>query len=193
MLNIYFPFTGNSNLVYTIIRKRNVFHSLANLPSDSHGITKCLSTRKNSETIRVNDHHCSHSSSPRTNISPIVEKMKELSMKKANPVDSDNDYDEEDDDEEVVVDRRRNISGVNKTTTIEEEDDDGGVQPIIDVEKVENFEICMEGSKPAQPAEPGTLKASLLDTPGEFYLSLSLFYDESQLNLSLVFSDWSND
>ena len=27
-------------------------------------------------------------------------------------------------------------------------------------------EIVMEGSHPAQPAEPGTLKASLLETPG---------------------------
>lgn len=28
-------------------------------------------------------------------------------------------------------------------------------------------ETAMEGSHPAQPAEPGTLKASLLETPGE--------------------------
>lgn len=28
-------------------------------------------------------------------------------------------------------------------------------------------EVVMEGSHPAQPAEPGTLKASLLETPGE--------------------------
>jgi len=28
-------------------------------------------------------------------------------------------------------------------------------------------EAAMEGSHPAQPAEPGTLKASLLETPGE--------------------------
>lgn len=27
-------------------------------------------------------------------------------------------------------------------------------------------ETAMEGSHPAQPAEPGTLKATLLDTPG---------------------------
>lgn len=31
-------------------------------------------------------------------------------------------------------------------------------------------EAAMEGSHPAQPAEPGTLKASLLETPGEFTL-----------------------
>lgn len=32
-------------------------------------------------------------------------------------------------------------------------------------------EAAMEGSHPAQPAEPGTLKASLLETPGKFVLS----------------------
>lgn len=31
-------------------------------------------------------------------------------------------------------------------------------------------EAAMEGSHPAQPAEPGTLKASLLETPGRFVL-----------------------
>ncbi|PRD22855.1 UNVERIFIED_CONTAM: Hid1 [Trichonephila clavipes] len=37
--------SGNSNLVYTIIRKRNVFHSLANLPTDHSTIQKSLSKR----------------------------------------------------------------------------------------------------------------------------------------------------
>ncbi len=32
--------------------------------------------------------------------------------------------------------------------------------------KSEIIENSMEGSKPALPAEPGTLKVSLLDTPG---------------------------
>lgn len=43
---IQYQFDGNSNLVYTIIRKRQLFHSLANLPSDVSGITKCLNNRK---------------------------------------------------------------------------------------------------------------------------------------------------
>lgn len=34
---IQYQFDGNSNLVYTIIRKRHVFHALANLPSDTSG------------------------------------------------------------------------------------------------------------------------------------------------------------
>ncbi|KIH53941.1 hypothetical protein ANCDUO_15915 [Ancylostoma duodenale] len=37
---------GNSNLIYTIIRKRQVFYQLANLPTDSASISKSLSGRK---------------------------------------------------------------------------------------------------------------------------------------------------
>ena len=36
----YFYFPGNAHLVYAIIRKRNVFHQLANLPTDPTGIKK---------------------------------------------------------------------------------------------------------------------------------------------------------
>uniref|UniRef100_A0A3P8UUZ4 HID1 domain containing n=2 Tax=Cynoglossus semilaevis TaxID=244447 RepID=A0A3P8UUZ4_CYNSE len=39
---IQYQFDGNYNLVYTIIRKRNVFHHLANLPSDADTIQKVL-------------------------------------------------------------------------------------------------------------------------------------------------------
>lgn len=35
-----FSFSGNAHLVYAIIRKRNVFHQLANLPTDPTGIKK---------------------------------------------------------------------------------------------------------------------------------------------------------
>ena len=31
---------GNAHLVYAIIRKRNVFHQLANLPTDPSTVTK---------------------------------------------------------------------------------------------------------------------------------------------------------
>lgn len=41
---------GNSNLVYTIIRKRQVFHSLANLPTDCSTINKSL-TRRGKRTL----------------------------------------------------------------------------------------------------------------------------------------------
>ncbi|KAM9336744.1 protein HID1b isoform 2-T2 [Symphorus nematophorus] len=81
---IQYQFDGNSNLVYAIIRKRNVFHQLANLPSDAASIQKAL--------------------------------------------------------------QRKKKSGISRTNSTETE--------------------SMEGSRPAVPAEPGTLKASLEATPG---------------------------
>ncbi|XP_018395038.1 PREDICTED: protein HID1 [Cyphomyrmex costatus] len=84
---IQYQFDGNSNLVYTIIRKRQVFHALANLPSDCNTIAKSLSKRQ-----------------------------------------------------------RRHMPASTSNENVSE--------------------AAMEGSHPAQPAEPGTLKASLLDTPG---------------------------
>lgn len=83
-----YQFDGNSNLVYTIIRKRQVFHALANLPSDCNTIAKSLSKRQ-----------------------------------------------------------RRHMPASTSNENV--------------------CEAAMEGSHPAQPAEPGTLKASLLETPGE--------------------------
>jgi hypothetical protein len=44
---IQYQFDGNSNLVYTIIRKRNTFHSLANLPTDYCTIQKSLNKKTN--------------------------------------------------------------------------------------------------------------------------------------------------
>ncbi|KAF2982087.1 hypothetical protein EK904_000259 [Melospiza melodia maxima] len=77
---------GNSNLVYAVIRKRNVFHQLANLPTDAQAIQKGLQRRK----------------------------------KTPEPISRTNSQDG----------------------------------------------VSMEGSRPAAPAEPGTLKASLVATPG---------------------------
>ncbi|XP_043787668.1 protein HID1 isoform X3 [Apis laboriosa] len=84
---IQYQFDGNSNLVYTIIRKRQVFHALANLPSDCNTIAKSLSKRQ-----------------------------------------------------------RRHVPASTSNENVNE--------------------TAMEGSHPAQPAEPGTLKATLLETPG---------------------------
>lgn len=85
---IQYQFDGNSNLVYTIIRKRQVFHSLANLPCDYGTIAKSLTKRT-----------------------------------------------------------RRHLPSTTSTENL-------GELP------------SMEGSHPALPAEPGTLKATLPDTPG---------------------------
>ncbi|GAB6030879.1 cell wall bioproteinsis protein [Chamberlinius hualienensis] len=52
---IQYQFDGNSNLVYTIIRKRNVFHQLANLPTDYGTIQKSLNKRgKKQQLNRTN-------------------------------------------------------------------------------------------------------------------------------------------
>ncbi|XP_023012115.1 protein HID1 [Leptinotarsa decemlineata] len=83
---IQYQFDGNSNLVYTIIRKRQVFHSLANLPSDYGAIVKSMNRKAKTR----------------------------LSSSTSND----------------------NVA-----------------------------ELAMEGSHPALPAEPGTLKATLPDTP----------------------------
>jgi len=45
---IQYQFDGNSNLVYTLIRKRQVFHALANLPTDCGSINKLMTTKKSS-------------------------------------------------------------------------------------------------------------------------------------------------
>lgn len=78
-------------MVYTIIRKRQVFHALANLPSDCNTIAKSLSKRQ-----------------------------------------------------------RRHVPASTSSENVNE--------------------AAMEGSHPAQPAEPGTLKATLLETPGKLAL-----------------------
>nr|XP_043907621.1 protein HID1 isoform X1 [Solea senegalensis] len=83
---IQYQFDGNCNLVYAIIRKRNVFHQLANLPSDPASIHKALQRKRKSPDV------------------------------------------------------------ISRTSSQET--------------------VSMEGSHPAVPAEPGTLKASLVAIPG---------------------------
>lgn len=46
MILLMDTYSGNSNLVYNIIRKRQVFYQLANLSSDSAYISKMLQGRK---------------------------------------------------------------------------------------------------------------------------------------------------
>ena len=87
MLNnlIQYQFDGNSNLAYTMIRKRNVFHQLANLPTDCSSINKTVSSKRSKKPLARTSSH--------------------------------------------------------------------------------GDEKIMEGSQPAQPAEPGTLKTSLIKLP----------------------------
>uniref|UniRef100_H2ZBV9 Protein HID1 n=1 Tax=Ciona savignyi TaxID=51511 RepID=H2ZBV9_CIOSA len=43
---IQYQFDGNANLIYTIIRKRQVFHQLANLPTDAASLSKGLNKKR---------------------------------------------------------------------------------------------------------------------------------------------------
>ncbi|KAL3095385.1 hypothetical protein niasHS_007484 [Heterodera schachtii] len=52
---IQYQFDGNSNLVYTIIRKRQVFYQLANLSSDSVSIAQNLKKGKKGATLKANE------------------------------------------------------------------------------------------------------------------------------------------
>lgn len=119
---IQYQFDGNSNLVYTIIRKRHVFHAMANLPTDMAGIAKCLSGRKVGKF----------------NLPPVSQRQRMAAAVVQNlPSRLAEDEEDEEDD-------------------LESETESHG--------KTQN-ETQMEGALPALPAEPGTLKASLLDTP----------------------------
>lgn len=93
-------------MVYTIIRKRQVFHALANLPCDGPGIARSLQNKR--------------SNSLGAQASPLSKDVK-------------------------TVDRK---DGASSPTGSEPE------------------AASMEGSRPALPAEPGTLNATLPDTPG---------------------------
>ena len=124
---IQYQFDGNSNLVYTIIRKRQVFHALANIPSDLNSINKCLSNRKVSGRLH------------RT-----TELMRKIEIEDEPEGEPEETEDESEEIPEAVIAKK------------EASDED---------QKSEIVEESMEGSRPAKPAEPGTLKATLLETP----------------------------
>lgn len=126
---IQYQFDGNSNLVYTIIRKRQVFHALANIPSDISSINKCLNNRKTSGRLQ------------RT-----TELMRKIET------DDEPEQEVEEEDEELSTESEK--KEVKADTEVSDED-----------RKSEIVEESMEGSRPALPAEPGTLKATLLETP----------------------------
>lgn len=131
---IQYQFDGNSNLVYTIIRKRQVFHALANIPCDVNTINKCLNNRKVSGRLQ------------RT-----TELMRKIETDDEPEAEVEEDEDEED---EENSDEGKEKSEIKCPNDVSDED-----------QKSEIVEESMEGSRPAQPAEPGTLKATLLETP----------------------------
>ncbi|XP_058457663.1 protein HID1 [Malaya genurostris] len=132
---IQYQFDGNSNLVYTIIRKRQVFHALANLPTDASGISRCMSNRKSGKLNNSSHGNRSISrSEPNKEVFPAV-------------------IGAEDDSEEDITVRTGQLC----VTGVQNSDEEDSRSEIV--------EESMEGSHPAQPAEPGTLKATLLETP----------------------------
>lgn len=145
---IQYQFDGNANLVYTIIRKRHVFHALANLPSDFHGISKCLSNRKiaiggaSNPNIsnRIKPTSQTTSFKPDEKVEPNNEVVAPSSAIK--PLPSPNESTEN-----------------NSPATQQFNDDDQEDFNNLNLEsKSDLSEEVMEGSRPAQPAEPGTLK-----------------------------------
>lgn len=137
---IQYQFDGNSNLVYTIIRKRQVFHALANIPTDMSSINKCLSNRKVSGRIHK---------------VPVVVKKLETDE------DYNEDEDDDDDDDEDVSEKR----GEEATIDTPKKEGTDEVEASDDDRKSEIVEESMEGSRPAEPAQPGTLKVTLMETP----------------------------
>ncbi|TMW49365.1 hypothetical protein DOY81_005561 [Sarcophaga bullata] len=146
---IQYQFDGNSNLVYTIIRKRHVFHAMANLPSDMAGIAKCLSGRKvgkfNLPPVR------------QKRITTMVQNFNSPLPNNTAEDDDEDDDDLEDEDEIKKVTLKTNTNAENPVNLVEESETESHTQ---------QGEQQMEGAFPALPAEPGTLKASLPDTPG---------------------------
>ncbi|KAI6201050.1 hypothetical protein M3Y96_00800100 [Aphelenchoides besseyi] len=70
---VQYQFDGNSNLVYTIIRKRQVFYQLANLSTDSSSIAQSLKSKKSKPTETVDKSSPASPTSP-TNSKPGDEK-----------------------------------------------------------------------------------------------------------------------
>ena len=110
---IQYQFDGNSNLVYSIIRKRQVFHHLANLPTDCGSINKTLTRRGKKQPTLVAAAVATPSVPPSP--SPLGQ---------------------------------GSVNGGGSAG--------GGASGAA----------VMEGARPARPAEPGTLKATLMDLPG---------------------------
>ncbi|KAJ8731109.1 hypothetical protein PYW07_004273 [Mythimna separata] len=122
---IQYQFDGNSNLVYTIIRKRAVFHNLANLPHEHTAIARSLAAGRAKGLV----HHKTTLPSLRQ---PAADRTPLHLDAHANGAPS-----------KPVLPARRLRSRSAESVA----------------------ETPMEGSRPAQPAEPGTLNPTLAETP----------------------------
>lgn len=133
---IQYQFDGNSNLVYTIIRKRQVFHALANLPTDAGGIARCMSNRKGGK-LNNSSHGGAREGVRKEQINEVLPSTANVGHES---------------EEDITV--RTGQLALDDIQPSDEEDS-----------RSEIVEESMEGSRPALPAEPGTLKVTLLETP----------------------------
>lgn len=141
---IQYQFDGNSNLLYTIIRKRQVFHTLANIPTDMNSINKCLNNRKMSGRTQK-----------------TASFMKKLELNN----DDENINDEDDDDDDEYENKHDEDVGhlPEKIEPIKNESEIIG--EVSDEDNKNDGQDVQPGSKPAEPCLPGTLNATLLETP----------------------------
>ncbi|XP_050095603.1 protein HID1 [Anopheles aquasalis] len=161
---IQYQFDGNSNLVYTIIRKRQVFHALANLPTDAAGIARCLSNRKGAGAggggARMSgSSHAGGHGGPGAAGGRVQRHDDEVDYQQRKAALTAPGRDSPgsgaaDDSEDDISDR------AGRVTLRDEDDSSASADARSDI-----VEESMEGSRPAQEAEPGTLQATLLDTP----------------------------
>lgn len=157
---IQYQFDGNANLVYTIIRKRHVFHALANLPADFPGISRCLSSR-----LSKGDRHRSAGGRPPLSPTAGAQRSKASQSQRAAA---------------AVASASASTSAAAAAAislpSTAERAGDLGRRASTDTDSpstaaaatstaAPDGDISMEGSRPAQPAEPGTLNVSLMDTP----------------------------
>lgn len=147
---IQYQFDGNSNLVYTIIRKRHVFHAMANLPTDMTGIAKCLSGRKSGGKFNL----------PRVPQRKQATASANQELPSAQVPDEYADEEEEEEEDEDVDDTR-----MDKQSAAAEEDLESETESHERSQMGDNLQLDGAAVLTAQPAEPGTLKTSLLDTP----------------------------
>ncbi len=122
---IQYQFDGNSNLVYSIIRKRQVFHHLANLPTDCGSINRTLNRRGGAGGKRQQQqqHYAQAQQQAQQQVQRQQQQQQQQQQLPELPIPV-------------------------------------GATPMSP----------MEGSKPAQPAEPGTLKVSFKSFPSIFFL-----------------------
>ncbi|XP_053669333.1 protein HID1 [Anopheles marshallii] len=161
---IQYQFDGNSNLVYTIIRKRQVFHALANLPTDAAGIARCLSNRKGGSGGGMVGGRTGGSSQGATSRSVAGhDDAADYQQRKAALTATGSGSVAGDESEEDRIVTRTGRLALHEADSASEREEDARIGD--EDARSDIVEESMEGSRPAQEAEPGTLKATLLDTP----------------------------